>query len=212
MRPIILGMALLSKRVAAAASKYSVVVSMNTTEIAEQVAPTRKRLLLDGVLDAARRQRVHRLLALRQFLAQPGHGAIEMMEPGMLDAVDACPRASARRHGPGGTTRRCSTVRNTARSTAGSNRRPASRSSTTAQQPLSCHNRSSSSGQGADARHASRRGVLDQRQDHRALRQSGGRARQASRSPAASAASLQQVRMMRCLVLPFSRTVSTKYR
>src|ERR1019366_4399806 len=88
--PVVLGMALLSKRVAAAALEVQRRgVHEHHRELAEQVAPTRKQLLLDEVLDAARRQRAHRLLALRQFLAQPGHGAIEMMEPEIIDAVDA---------------------------------------------------------------------------------------------------------------------------
>ena len=55
-------------------------------EIGEQIAAAVEQLLLDQVLDAARRQRPIRLLL--QFLAEPGHGAVEVMQIEPLGAGD----------------------------------------------------------------------------------------------------------------------------
>jgi len=53
----------------------------------EQVAPMRKQPLLHHVLQAAwRKRRAAVLLLLRQLLAQPRHGPIEMMQIKFLDA------------------------------------------------------------------------------------------------------------------------------
>src|SRR5262249_16875774 len=70
-------------------SKYRVVVSMNTTETSEEIAPPLKQLLLQHVLDTAWRQSATRLLALRQLLTKPAHGGIEMMEFEFIDTIDA---------------------------------------------------------------------------------------------------------------------------
>ena len=58
-------------------------------ELAEQVASAGKQPFLDQVLDAARGQRARGLLRLRQLLSQPSHGAIQMMELQIVDAIDA---------------------------------------------------------------------------------------------------------------------------
>jgi hypothetical protein len=47
-------------------------------EVGEEVAAAVEQLLLDQVLDAARRERPARLLL--QFLAEPGHGVMEVMQ------------------------------------------------------------------------------------------------------------------------------------
>ena len=75
---------------------------------------------------------------------------------------------------------RCSTVRKHARSSAKPKPRSAARSSITARQPVSRHRRSKASAgpdpPGGQGRHAA---LVDQRQDHRALRHPGGRTGQA---------------------------------
>jgi hypothetical protein len=60
-------------------------VSTNTAERSVNAAAV-EQFLLDQVLDAARRQRPDRLLL--QFLAQPGHGPIEVMQLQALRAGD----------------------------------------------------------------------------------------------------------------------------
>ena len=56
---------------------------------AEEVAPPREQILLQDVLQAARREgRGAFLLVLGHFLAEPGHRAIEMMEIEIIDALD----------------------------------------------------------------------------------------------------------------------------
>ena len=62
-------------------------------EVGEEIAAAVEQLLLDQVLDAARRQRPFRLLL--DLLAEPGHGAVEVMqiEPfGAGDVVILHPR------------------------------------------------------------------------------------------------------------------------
>ena len=58
-------------------------------ERAEEVAPPREQLLLHDVLQAARRKRRGaRLLVFGEFLAEPAHRAVEMMQVEALDALD----------------------------------------------------------------------------------------------------------------------------
>jgi len=54
--------------------------------VGEQVAAPLKQLLLDQVFDAARRQRLGRLLL--QLLAEPSHGPIEVMQVEPFGAGD----------------------------------------------------------------------------------------------------------------------------
>src|SRR5207253_8843686 len=64
-------------------------VHEDEVEPREQVAPMREQPLLDHVLAAARRKRrAAVLLLLRQFLAQPRHRAIEMVQVESGNAVD----------------------------------------------------------------------------------------------------------------------------
>ena len=56
-------------------------VHEDDAELAEQIAPLRDHSLLDQVLHAAwRERRGTGLLSLGQFLAQPGHGAVEVVQ------------------------------------------------------------------------------------------------------------------------------------
>ena len=58
-------------------------------ERAEEIAPPREQVLLDDVLQATRREgRGPVLLILGQFLAEPGHRPIEVMQVEALDALD----------------------------------------------------------------------------------------------------------------------------
>ena len=58
-------------------------------ERAEEIAPPREQLLLDDVLQAARRKRRGPvLLVFGQLFAEPGHRPIEMMQVEALDALD----------------------------------------------------------------------------------------------------------------------------
>jgi hypothetical protein len=71
-------------------SKYSeVCVHEHHGEIGKQGAPVREQPLLHEVLDAARCQRAVGLLGRGQFLAEPGHGAVELMELKTIGALDA---------------------------------------------------------------------------------------------------------------------------
>ena len=92
--PIVLGIAVLAQRLAALAVEGEAGgVHEHGGEVGEQIAAAVEQPLLDQVLDAARRERPVRLLL--QFLAEPGHGAIEVMqiEPfGAGDVVILDPR------------------------------------------------------------------------------------------------------------------------
>ena len=112
--------------------KDSEVVSRNTTlEIAEQVAPAREQRLLDQVLDGAGCERggVPPAPSPRQLLAEPGHGAVEVVQVELLGAGDGVvgPATSRRRGRSRETMIRCSTAVKIARSTGkpSSARRPA---------------------------------------------------------------------------------------
>ena len=88
--PMILGEAAPSQRLAARAFEVEAGgVHEHEIERAEQIAPPREQVLLDDVLQAARREgRSAVLLILRQFLAEPGHRAIKVMQIEPLDALD----------------------------------------------------------------------------------------------------------------------------
>jgi hypothetical protein len=58
-------------------------------EIGEQRAPTGEQPLLDKILDAARDKGSAVLIGRGQFLAEPGHGAVEVMELQAIDTGDA---------------------------------------------------------------------------------------------------------------------------
>ena len=65
-------------------------VHEHQVEPAEQVAPMREQLLLDQILAAAWCERRRAVLLIgRQFLAEPGHGTIKMMEVELFAAGDA---------------------------------------------------------------------------------------------------------------------------
>src|SRR3954469_7829745 len=58
-------------------------------EFAEQVTPARKQVLLDAVLDGARGKRGRAALLVGwQLLAEPGHGAVELVQPEPVRARD----------------------------------------------------------------------------------------------------------------------------
>src|SRR5208283_1347717 len=77
--PVVFGVAALAERLAALAVKRERGrVHEHGGEIAEQIAPFLEQPLLDRILDAARRERVIGLLL--HLLAEPSHGAIEMMQ------------------------------------------------------------------------------------------------------------------------------------
>ena len=89
-RPVVLGMAALAERGAARALEIQGGgVHEHHRQIGEEIAPAREQPLLDEILDAARNQRPVGLLRRRQFLAEPSHGAVEVMELQPRDAVDA---------------------------------------------------------------------------------------------------------------------------
>ena len=113
-------------------------------ERAEEIAPPRKQGLLHDVLQAARRKRRSPvLLIFSQFLAEPGHRAVEMMQVEAVDALDPVIfPPTVRRPIRAAGEQRCRTVRNTARSSAKSCLRAPARFSTTSRQPVSSHNRS----------------------------------------------------------------------
>ena len=71
-------------------------VHEHDVERGQKVAPAGEQLLLQNVLHAARRKRRRRvLLVLGQFLAEPRHRAIKMMQLDPVDAVDAVVLAPA---------------------------------------------------------------------------------------------------------------------
>src|SRR6202022_2019845 len=85
--PIVLGIAVFTQRLAALAVKGEAgSVNEDGGEVGEQVAAAVEQPLLDQVLEAARRQRPIRLLL--EFLAEPGHGAVEVMQIEPLGAGD----------------------------------------------------------------------------------------------------------------------------
>ena len=89
-RPVILGVAALAERGTALALEIQRGgVHEHHREIGEQRAPTGEQPLLDKILDAARNQGSAVLLGRGQFLAKPGHGAVEVMELQAIDTGDA---------------------------------------------------------------------------------------------------------------------------
>ena len=94
---------MLAERLAAGALEIEAGrVHEHQIEPAEQIAPTREQLLLDDVLQAARRERRGAvLLIFAQLLAEPGHRPIEMMQIEPLDAVDRVILAPAIRRAVG---------------------------------------------------------------------------------------------------------------
>ena len=87
---MVLAVAVLAQRLAAGALEVQAGgVHEHQVEPREQVAPMREQPLLHHVLQAARgERRAAILLLLRQFLAQPRHRPIEMMQIEPLDAGD----------------------------------------------------------------------------------------------------------------------------
>ena len=91
---IVLGIAVLAKRLAAlAVERQAGGVHEHRGEVGKEIAAQVEQRLLDLVFHAARRERFGRLL--RNLLAEPGHGAVEVMqlEPiGARDVVVLHPR------------------------------------------------------------------------------------------------------------------------
>ena len=87
---MVFGEAALSQRLAAVSLEIEAGrVHEHEVERAEQIAPAREQLLLDDVLQAARREeRGAVLLIFAQFLAQPSHRPINVMQVDILDAID----------------------------------------------------------------------------------------------------------------------------
>ena len=100
-RPMVFGEAALSQRLAARSLEIEAGrVHEHEVERAEQIAPAREQLLLDDVLQAARREeRGAVLLIFAQFLAQPSHRPIKVMQVEILDAIDCVILAPAVRQG-----------------------------------------------------------------------------------------------------------------
>ena len=77
---IVLGIAVLAQPLAAlAVERQAGGVDEYGGEIGEEIAATVEQLLLDQVLDTARRERPVRLLL--DLLAEPGHGPVEGVQP-----------------------------------------------------------------------------------------------------------------------------------
>src|SRR5271166_2622371 len=95
--PMVLREAAPSERLAAGALEIEAGrVHEHDVERAQKVPPAAEQLFLQDVLHAARRKRRRGvLLVLGQFLAQPRHRAIEMMQLDPVDAVDAVVLAPA---------------------------------------------------------------------------------------------------------------------
>ena len=90
MRPVILRMAALAERLPALPFEIQGGrVHEHDGEIAQQIAPPLEQPLLDQILDATGNERAIGLIRGRKLLAEPSHGAVEMMEIELLDAVDA---------------------------------------------------------------------------------------------------------------------------
>ena len=87
---MVLGKAASSERLAARSLEIEAGrVHEHEIERAEQIAPPREQFLLDDVLQATRREgRRAVLLIFGQFLAEPGHRPIEVMQVEVLDAID----------------------------------------------------------------------------------------------------------------------------
>ena len=87
-RAVVLAVAVLAQRLPASTLEVEAGrIHEHQIEPREQVAPMRKQPLLHHVLQAAwRKRRAAVLLLLRQLLAQPRHGPIEMMQIKFLDA------------------------------------------------------------------------------------------------------------------------------
>src|SRR5450756_2108478 len=114
-------------------------------EIGEQVTPAIEQLLLDDVLDAARRQSPFRLLF--HLFTEPSHRPIEMVEVETIDAenVVVLHPGRASRSDPE-TKSRCKVPTKTARSTANSNARCFSSSPNTSAMPSRSQIRPNSNG------------------------------------------------------------------
>src|SRR5262249_48333913 len=90
MGPVVLALALFTQRVPAPALEVQGRrIHEHHGELAEEIPPPLKQLLLQHVLGTAWRQSATRLLALRQLLTKPIYGAIEMMEFEFIDTIDA---------------------------------------------------------------------------------------------------------------------------
>ena len=87
---MVFGEAALSQRLAAVSLEIEAGrVHEHEVERAEQIAPAREQLLLDDVLQAARREERGAVLSIfAQFLAQPSHRPINVMQVDILDAID----------------------------------------------------------------------------------------------------------------------------
>ena len=88
---MVFGEAALSQRLAARSLEIEAGrVHEHEVERAEQIAPAREQLLLDDVLQAAwREERGAVLLIFAQFLAQPSHRPIKVMQVEIRGAIDA---------------------------------------------------------------------------------------------------------------------------
>src|SRR4029077_6981841 len=113
----------------------------------EEIAPLGEQALLHEVLEAARGEgRAPVLLGVRQLLAEPGHGAIEMMQLEVRHAGDAVVLAPALGRPVGAAAHEAMQHRQEHRALSANPclRAPAS-SPITARQPVSSHSRSNTS-------------------------------------------------------------------
>src|SRR5208282_1362907 len=84
-RPPVLGIAMLAERLAALAiEREARRIHEHGGKIGEEITPLVEQLLLDRVLDATRCESV--LALFLHLLAEPGHGAVEMMQIQSLGA------------------------------------------------------------------------------------------------------------------------------
>jgi hypothetical protein len=89
-RPMVLGEAALSKGLAALSLEIQAGrVHEHEIELAEQIAPAREQVFLDNVLHATRCKGRSAILLIRaQFLAEPSHRPVEMMQVEAFNAID----------------------------------------------------------------------------------------------------------------------------
>ena len=94
---MVFGEAALSQRLAARSLEIEAGrVHEHEVERAEQIAPAREQLLLDDVLQAAwREERGAVLLIFAEFLAQPSHRPIKVMQVEIRGAIDGINLAPA---------------------------------------------------------------------------------------------------------------------
>ena len=150
-------------------------------QLAEQIAAALEQALLHQVLDAARRERrAIRLLRPRQLLAEPAHGAVQMMQGERLGAVDPVVLTpgvggpiGARDHDPVQHGQEAGALQRETEATLG--RQVLDHRSTAGLAPESFEDQGRPDAPGGERRHAV---LVDQREDHGALGEARRRARQ----------------------------------